>query len=121
MYNLHIYNPYNRTLKLGKLWQITRESLIQGYLDKRRVTRRIGLNKIPIYSTHWGEATGKLITRSTVVLILRKARRHAGIWDWGGHEIRGLIPTRISEEKANAILANLKRNREKSFGRNTCH
>jgi DNA invertase Pin-like site-specific DNA recombinase len=59
---------------------------------------------------------GRVITRSTVALILRKARRYAGIWDWGGHQITGLIPPRISVEKAEAILANLKRNREYSFG-----
>jgi len=62
--------------------------------------------------------SGKLITRSTVAQILRKARRYAGIWDWKGHEIRGLIPPRISEQKADVILANLKRNRERSFGFN---
>lgn len=60
--------------------------------------------------------SGKLVTRSTVALILRNAKRYAGVWDWGGHEIEGLIPARISMEKANAILANLKHNREKSFG-----
>jgi len=59
---------------------------------------------------------GKLITRSVVALILRKSRRYAGIWDWGGHKITGLIPPRISIEKANAILANMKRNRERSYG-----
>ncbi len=60
--------------------------------------------------------SGKLITRSTVARILRTARRYAGIWDWGGHQIRGLIPPRIYEEKAEKILANLRRNREKSYG-----
>jgi DNA invertase Pin-like site-specific DNA recombinase len=60
--------------------------------------------------------TGNVITRTTVANILRHARRYAGIWDWGGYELRDLIPARISEEQAEHILANLKRNREKSFG-----
>jgi len=59
---------------------------------------------------------GKVITRTTVANVLRHARRYAGIWDWGGYELRNLIPARISEEQAERILANLKRNREKSFG-----
>jgi DNA invertase Pin-like site-specific DNA recombinase len=60
--------------------------------------------------------SGKLLTRSTIAQILRKARRYAGIWDWGKHEIKGLIPPRITIEKAETILANLRRNREKSYG-----
>ncbi len=60
--------------------------------------------------------SGKVITRTTVANVLRHARRYAGIWDWGGYELRNLIPARISEEQAERILANLKRNREKSFG-----
>ncbi len=60
--------------------------------------------------------SGKVITRTTVASVLRHARRYAGIWDWGGYELRNLIPARISEEQAERILDNLKRNREKSFG-----
>jgi hypothetical protein len=60
--------------------------------------------------------SGKIITRSTVATVLRNARRYAGIWDWGGYELRDLIPPRITEEQAECILANLKRNRENSYG-----
>ena len=59
---------------------------------------------------------GTVMTRSTVGNVLRHARRYAGIWDWGGYELRNLIPARISEEQAERILANLKRNREHSYG-----
>lgn len=59
---------------------------------------------------------GTVITRSTVAVVLRNARRYAGIWDWSGYELRNLIPPRISEEQAERILANLKRNRENSYG-----
>ncbi len=61
-------------------------------------------------------SSGKIITRATVANVLRHARRYAGIWDWGGYEIRGLIPPRITEEQAEQILNNLKRNRENSYG-----
>jgi len=60
--------------------------------------------------------SNKIITRATVSSVLRNARRYAGIWHWGGYELRNLIPARISEEQAERILDNLKRNREKSFG-----
>ncbi len=60
--------------------------------------------------------SNKIITRATVASVLRNAQRYAGIWHWGGYELRNLIPARISEEQAERILANLKRNREKSFG-----
>jgi DNA invertase Pin-like site-specific DNA recombinase len=60
--------------------------------------------------------SNKIITRATVASVLRNARRYAGIWDWGGYELRNLIPARISEEQAERILANLRRNREKSLG-----
>lgn len=60
--------------------------------------------------------SNKIITRSTVASVLRNAMRYAGIWHWGGYELRNLIPARISEDQAEHILANLKRNREKSFG-----
>ncbi len=59
---------------------------------------------------------GTLITRSTVAVVLRNARRYAGIWDWGGYELRDLIPPRISEEQAACVLANLERNSENSRG-----
>ena len=59
---------------------------------------------------------GKVITRSTVAVVLRHARRYAGIWEWSGYQLRDLIPHRISEEQAERILANLKRNRENSYG-----
>jgi hypothetical protein len=60
--------------------------------------------------------SNKIVTRSTVASVLRNARRYAGIWHWGDYELRNLIPARISEEQAENILANLKRNRKKSFG-----
>ena len=60
--------------------------------------------------------SNKIITRTTVASVLRNAKRYAGIWHWGGYELRNLIPSRISEEQAESILANLKLNREKSFG-----
>ena len=50
--------------------------------------------------------TNKKITRTTVASVLRNARRYAGIWHWGGYELRNLIPARISEEQAERILAN---------------
>jgi DNA invertase Pin-like site-specific DNA recombinase len=59
---------------------------------------------------------GKVITRATVANVLRHSRRYAGIWDWGGYELRNMIPARITEEQAQRILANMKRNRQKSFG-----
>ncbi len=59
---------------------------------------------------------GTVITCSTVAVVLRHARRYAGIWEWSGYELRNLIPARISEEQAGHILANLKRNRENSYG-----
>ena len=58
----------------------------------------------------------KMVTRATVASVLRNARRYAGIWHWGGYELRDLIPARITEEQAECILANRKRNREKSLG-----
>jgi hypothetical protein len=59
---------------------------------------------------------GKVITRTTVAFLLRNARHYAGIWGWSGYELRKLIPPRISEEQAERILTNLKRNRENSYG-----
>ena len=59
---------------------------------------------------------GALITRSTVAVVLRHARRYAGIWDWGGYELKGLIPPRISEEQAEQVLDNLRRNSQNSHG-----
>jgi DNA invertase Pin-like site-specific DNA recombinase len=58
----------------------------------------------------------KLITHATVASVIRNARRYAGIWHWDGYELKNLIPPRISEDQAERILGNLKRNREKSFG-----
>jgi DNA invertase Pin-like site-specific DNA recombinase len=60
--------------------------------------------------------SNKVVTRATVASVLRNARRYAGIWHWGGYELRGLIPPRISEEQAEHILANLKRNHKQSLG-----
>jgi len=60
--------------------------------------------------------SNKIVTRATVASVLCNARRYAGIWHWGGYELRNLIPARISEEQAERILANLRQNREKSFG-----
>jgi DNA invertase Pin-like site-specific DNA recombinase len=60
--------------------------------------------------------SNKIVTRSTVASVLSNARRYAGIWHWGGYELRNLIPPRISEEQAERILANLKRNHKQSLG-----
>jgi len=60
--------------------------------------------------------SNKLVTRSTVASVLRNAMRYAGIWHWGGYELKNLIPARISEEQAEHILTNLKSNRKKSLG-----
>jgi len=105
------YTLVNKHFKPNSFITVCDEVLERGYGSEsiNRITRDLQTRGIRTPS-------GKLITRSTVALILRKARRYAGIWDWGGHEIEGLIPPRFSIEKAQAILANLKRNREKSFG-----
>jgi hypothetical protein len=60
--------------------------------------------------------SNKIVTRATVASVIRNARRYAGIWHWGGYELRNLIPARISEEQAERILANLKRNHKQSLG-----
>ena len=60
--------------------------------------------------------SNKIVTRATVASVLHNARRYAGIWHWGGYELRNLIPPRISEEQAERILANLKRNHKQSLG-----
>ena len=60
--------------------------------------------------------TGTVITRSTVAVVLRNARRYAGIWDWGGYELKELIPARISKKQAEQILTKLRRNSENSHG-----
>ena len=51
-----------------------------------------------------------------MAVVLRNARRYAGIWDWAGYALKNLIPPRISEEQAGQILANLKRNSENNQG-----
>jgi hypothetical protein len=60
--------------------------------------------------------SNKVVTRATVASVLRNAKRYAGIWHWGGYELRGLIPPRISEEQSERILDNLKRNHKQSLG-----
>jgi DNA invertase Pin-like site-specific DNA recombinase len=60
--------------------------------------------------------SNKIVTRATVASVLRNVRRYAGIWHWGGYELRDLIPPRISEEQAERILANLKSNHKQSLG-----
>jgi hypothetical protein len=74
-----------------------------------RITRELQVKEVRT-------PAGKVISRTTVGSILRNARRYAGIWDWSGYELRNLIPPRISEEQAERILANLKHNRENSYG-----
>ena len=91
-------------------------AVIDEVLDK--ALRGDSINRITgdLQARNVGTPAGKVVTRSTVALILRNARRYAGIWDWSGCELRNLIPARISEEQAERILANLKRNRENSYG-----
>ena len=105
------YTLVNKHFKPNSFITVCDEVLARGYGGEsiNRITRDLQTRGIRTPS-------GKLITRSTVALILRKARRYAGIWDWAGQEIEGLIPPRFSIEKAQAILANLKHNRERSFG-----
>ena len=83
-----------------------------------RALRGDSINRITreLQSRDVSTPAGKVITRSTVAVVLRNARRYAGIWDWSGYQLRDLIPPRISEEQAECILANLKRNRENSYG-----
>jgi hypothetical protein len=91
-------------------------AIVDEILD--RALRGDSINRITRELQARGVSTpaGKVITRSTVAVVLRNARRYAGIWDWSGYELRDLIPPRISEEQAERILANLKRNRENSYG-----
>jgi len=56
------------------------------------------------------------ITRDTVRKILKHARVYAGYYRWGGLDITGLVPPRISMEVAEVIEANMRRNKEKSYG-----
>lgn len=65
---------------------------------------------------HYNPFANKIITRATVASVIRNARRYAGIWHWGGYELRNLIPARITEEQAEHILTNLKRNHKQSLG-----
>jgi DNA invertase Pin-like site-specific DNA recombinase len=83
-----------------------------------RALRGDSINRITreLQSRDVSTPAGKVITRSTVAVVLRNARRYAGIWDWSGYQLRDLIPPRISEEQAERILDNLKRNRENSYG-----
>ena len=91
-------------------------SIVDEILD--RALRGDSINRITRELQARGLRTpaGSMITRSTVASILRNARRYAGIWDWSGYELRDLILPRISEEQAESILANLKRNRKNSYG-----
>ena len=91
-------------------------SIVDEILD--RALRGDSINRITRKLQARGIITpaGKVITRSTVAVVIRNARRYAGIWDWSGYQLRDLIPARISEEQAERILANLKRNRENSYG-----
>lgn len=56
------------------------------------------------------------VTRDTVRKILSHARVYAGIYRWGGVDIPGLVPPRITLEQADIIEINMKRNRERSYG-----
>jgi len=105
------YDLINKKFEPNSFITVADEVLERGYKGEsiNQITR--DLQRLGILTPR-----GKLITRSTVALILRKARRYAGIWDWGRHEVKGLIPPRISLEKAQVILSNLKRNQEKSHG-----
>ncbi len=91
-------------------------TIIDEILD--RALRGDSINRITkdLQARDVRKPAGALITRSTVAVVLRNARRYAGIWDWSGYELKGLIPARISEEQAKQILANLRRNSENSHG-----
>jgi len=105
------YDLVNKRFEPNSFITVVDEVLERGYKGD-------SINQITRDLQHRGIVTpqGKVITRSTVALILRKARRYAGIWEWGGHEIKGLIPPRITLEKVEKILSNLKRNQERSQG-----
>lgn len=105
------YDLVNKRFEPNSFITVVDEVLERGYKGD-------SINQITRDLQHQGVLTpqNKLITRSTVALILRKAKRYAGIWEWGGHEIKGLIPPRVTLEKAEKILSNLKRNQERSHG-----
>ena len=67
-------------------------------------------------STRQLRQKGVNITRDTVRKILKHARVYAGIYRWGGTDIKGLVPPRITLEQAAIIEANMKRNKEHSYG-----
>jgi len=110
------YGMFGYTLTNKKFATDSLITIVDEILDK--ALRGESINQITreLQARDVRTPAGKVITRTTVANVLRHARRYAGIWDWGGYELRNLIPARISEEQAERILANLKRNREKSFG-----
>ena len=105
------YTLTNKRFEPNSFIGVCEEVLDRGYNGEtiNRITGDLQMRGIRMPS-------GKLITRRAVALILQKAKRYSGIWSWGGHEITALIPPCISVAKADTILANLRRNREKSFG-----
>lgn len=110
------YGMFGYTLTNKKFATDSLITIVDEILDK--ALRGESINQITreLQARDVRTPAGKVITRTTVANVLRHARRYAGIWDWGGYELRNLIPARISEEQAERILTNLKRNREKSFG-----
>jgi len=105
------YNLVNKTFSTNSFIAIVDEILDKALYGEsiNRITRELQDRVIRT-------PAGNVITRTTVATVLRNARRYAGIWEWGGYQIRDLIPPRISEEQAECILANLKRNRGNSYG-----
>ncbi|MFC1977775.1 recombinase family protein [Chloroflexota bacterium] len=105
------------TLKDKKFTTNSFISIVDEILDRALSGESInGITRVLQEREVRAPVSNNIITRATVASVLRNARRYAGVWHWGGYELRNLIPARISEEQAERILANLKRNREKSFG-----
>lgn len=78
---------------------------------------RLGLTGESInHTTRHMRNKGVSLTRDTVRKILKHARVYAGIYHWGGIDIAGLVPSRITIEQAEIIEANMRRNREQSYG-----
>jgi DNA invertase Pin-like site-specific DNA recombinase len=78
--------------------------------------------RLGIIGTSINEITRELrlkeanITRDTVRKILKHAKVYAGVYRWGGLDIPGLVPPRITLEQAQIIEVNMHRNKEQSYG-----
>lgn len=92
-------------------------SIVDEILDKALQGESInGITRMPQKREVIAPFGNKVVTRATVASVLQNARRYAGIWHWGSYELRDMIPPRISEEQAERILDNLKRNHKQSLG-----